>query len=165
MTLVMRSLGALTICLVAAFLAAPVAAEDTKIEKAREIFRVMQADTMMDQMLDAVFVQMGVSMKRSHPNLPDAALKIVREEVGATLRQGMPELVEQMAVVYGEAFTEEELDDILTFYRSPTGQSLVAKMPKMMSQSMAFGQTWLVKALETLPQRIEQRLRAEGYDL
>jgi len=159
-----RWCGVVAICL-AAVLAGPAAAQETKLEKAREIFRVMQADTMIDQMLDAVFVQMGVSMKRSHPNLPDKALKVIREEVGATLRQAMPELVEQMAVVYGEVFTEQELDGILTFYRSPTGQSLLAKMPQTMGRSVQFSQTWLTKTLGGITQRVERRLRAEGYEL
>lgn len=165
MTYMRRWIGVLAICLAGAALAAPAAAQDSKIEKAREIFRVMQAETIVDQMVEAAFRQVGPMMQQSHPELPPAALTIVREEIAASLRQGMPELVEQMAGVYEQVFTEAELDGMLDFYRSPVGQSLLDKMPQVMSRSMQFSQQWAIGMFKGLPQRVEQRLRAEGYEL
>ena len=164
MTCLRQWCGVLAICL-GTVLAGPAVAQDSKMEKAREIFSVMQADTIMDQMLEAVFGQMGAMMQQSHPELPQEALGIVREEIAVSLRKALPDLVEQMAGVYEQVFTEEELDGMLDFYRSPVGQSLLAKMPQVMTQSMQFSQTWAIGVFQDLPQRIEQRLRAEGYDL
>jgi len=158
-----RLLAALVICLAGAV--TPAAAQDSKLEKAREVFRVMQADGIADQMLNAVFAQMGAMMQQSHPDLPQEALTIVREEISASLRESLPTLLDQMAAVYQQVFTEEELDGMLAFYKSPVGQSMVAKLPQVMNQSVQFSQTWALGAFENLPQRIEQRLRAEGYEL
>jgi len=165
MTYAKRMLGVLAICLLAAATPLPAEAQDGKLEKAREVFRVMQADGIMDQMLDAVFAQMGAMMQQSHPELPQEALTIVREEISASLREALPALIDQMAVVYEQVFTDDELDAMLTFYRSPAGQSMVAKMPQVMGKSVQFSQTWAMGAFQDLPQRIERRLRAEGYEL
>jgi hypothetical protein len=165
MTHLKRWIAVLAIGLAAAVLTQPAAAQDSKVEKAREIFRVMQADRIMDQMVEAAFGQMGAMMQQQHPDLPQGALAIVREEISATLRQSLPELVEQMAQVYEDVFTEEELDAMLDFYRGPAGQSLLNKMPQVMARSMQFSQSWAISAFQDLPQRIEQRLRAEGYEL
>ena len=165
MTRLKRFLAALTICLVGAAAALPATAQDSKLEKAREVFRIMQADGIMDQMLDAVFGQMGAMMQQSHPELPQEALTIVREEISASLREALPQLIDQVAVVYEQVFTDEELDAMLAFYRSPAGQSMVKKMPEVMGRSAQFSQAWAMGAFQNLPQRIEQRLRREGYDL
>ena len=160
-----RLLAALAICLAVAATPTPTMAQDSKIEKAREVFRVMQADGIVDQMLDAVFGQMGAMMQQSHPDLPQEALNIVRDEISASLRESLPALLDQMAVVYEQVFTEEELDGMLVFYKSPVGQSMVAKLPQVMSRSVQFSQTWAMGAFRDLPQRVERRLRDEGYKL
>lgn len=165
MTHLKRWIAVLAIALPAAVLTQPAAAQDSKIEKAREIFRVMQADRIMDQMVEAAFGQMGAMMQQQHPELPPAALDIMRDEISASLRQGMPELVEHMAGVYEQVFTEAELDAMLDFYRDPVGQSLLDKMPQVMTRSMQFSQQWAIGLFQDLPQRLEQRLRAEGYEL
>jgi hypothetical protein len=41
-----------------------------------------------------------------------------------------------LAKVYTDTYTEEELDAILTFYKSPAGKSLIQKMPEVMQRSM-----------------------------
>ena len=43
--------------------------------------------------------------------------------------------------IYAENFTEPQLDDILAFYRSPTGQVLVEKLPALTAQAMQIAQS------------------------
>jgi hypothetical protein len=38
--------------------------------------------------------------------------------------------------IYQDLFTQEEMDQILAFYRSPAGKALVAKQPEIASKSM-----------------------------
>jgi uncharacterized protein len=160
-----RWIAVLALCLGGAASALPAAAEDSKLEKAREVFRVMQADTLIDQIFDAAFAQMGGMMSQKNPEMPPEAMAIIQDEVKISLKEAMPALLDQMAVVYGEVFTEAELDGMLAFYTSPVGQSLVAKTPEVTARSMQFSQTWAIGLFQGLPQRIEKRLKAEGYDL
>ncbi len=48
------------------------------------------------------------------------------------------EIGEQMAKIYASDFTEQELKDLVTFYKSTLGQKLLAEEPKTIAASMAF---------------------------
>ncbi len=48
-------------------------------------------------------------------------------------------LKEDFITIYVDAFTEEELDDITAFYRTPTGRKMAEKMPELSSKGMQLG--------------------------
>ena len=52
------------------------------------------------------------------------------------------EIGEEWAKIYATDFTEQELKDLVTFYRSPLGQKLIAQEPKTISTSIAFINKW-----------------------
>ena len=43
--------------------------------------------------------------------------------------------------LYRDTFEQEEVDGLLAFYASPTGQAFVNKMPMVMQKSMALSQS------------------------
>lgn len=42
--------------------------------------------------------------------------------------------------LYADVYTEQELKDIITFYKTPSGQALVKKQPEIMQRSMEVSQ-------------------------
>ncbi len=48
------------------------------------------------------------------------------------------EIGDGMAQVYASEFTEQELKDLVTFYKSPLGQKLLATEPRAIQYSMAY---------------------------
>ena len=52
--------------------------------------------------------------------------------------------------IYREAFSQQEVDDLIRFYESPTGQAFVAKMPLVMAKSMALMQQRMLPMNERL---------------
>jgi hypothetical protein len=48
------------------------------------------------------------------------------------LSEAKPALVK----IYTDTYTEEEIDGILAFYKSPAGKALLQKMPQVMQRSM-----------------------------
>jgi len=46
----------------------------------------------------------------------------------------------QYAKLYAEAYTEEQLDDIVAFCKSPTGQAMVEKNPTLIKKANAIVQ-------------------------
>ena len=52
------------------------------------------------------------------------------------------EIGEGMAQAYASEFTEQELKDLVTFYKSPLGQKLIANEPKAIGLSMNFMNQW-----------------------
>lgn len=63
--------------------------------------------------------------------------------------------------IYDKHLTDEELDKMLEFYRSPVGRSIVKKMPAILQESMAVGQAWGVGIME----EILEELKQAGYEL
>ena len=51
---------------------------------------------------------------------------------GAGFEAVTPDLMNAMASLYAKTFTAQEMRDVLTFYRSPSGQAMLAKLPAVM---------------------------------
>ena len=47
-----------------------------------------------------------------------------------------------MAQVYANEFTEQELKDLVTFYKSPLGQKLLTSEPRAIQFSMSYMNQW-----------------------
>ena len=57
-------------------------------------------------------------------------------------KMDMHELVEKIIPVYAKYYSLEDLKAVNAFYESPTGQKVLAAMPKAMQESMKIGQEW-----------------------
>lgn len=67
------------------------------------------------------------------------------------------EIGEQMAKIYASDFTEQELKDLVTFYKSPLGQKLLLEEPKTVAASMSYMSQWA----QATAQQVEEQFRAE----
>ncbi|MBC3916498.1 DUF2059 domain-containing protein [Undibacterium sp. CY18W] len=54
--------------------------------------------------------------------------------------------------IYSKSLTQEDVDGIIAFYKSPAGKSYVSKMPAMMQQSMASMQKLMGPMMEKIIQ-------------
>src|SRR5205809_2748986 len=52
------------------------------------------------------------------------------------------EIGEGMAQIYANEFTEQELKDLVTFYKTPLGQKLLATEPRAIQFSMSYMNQW-----------------------
>ena len=66
-------------------------------------------------------------------DLNEIAVSIAQQAAGRE-----KEIGEQMAKIYANDFTEQELKDLTAFYKSPLGQKLLAQEPKSIQSSMIF---------------------------
>ncbi len=67
-------------------------------------------------------------------------------DVAAKLRQDMAgrdaEIGNEMVRQYATDFTEQELKDLLTFYKSPLGKKVLEQEPKTIATSLQFMRDW-----------------------
>src|SRR5476649_1119205 len=52
------------------------------------------------------------------------------------------EIGDGMAAIYAGDFTEQELKDLVTFYKTPLGQKLLSSEPKAIQLSMSYMNQW-----------------------
>jgi hypothetical protein len=59
--------------------------------------------------------------------------------------------------IYLQNFTDNEIADMLAFYRSETGQSVLRNMPVVMQESMQVGQAMAEKAMPKIQALSERK--------
>jgi hypothetical protein len=72
------------------------------------------------------------------------------------------EIGEGMAKIYASDFTEQELKDLVTFYKSPLGQKLLAQEPKSIQQSMQFMNQWAQNFANEVTNEIRAEMKKRG---
>ena len=72
------------------------------------------------------------------------------------------EIGEQMAKIYASDFTEQELKDLNAFYKTPSGQKLLAQEPKSVQASMAFMNQWAQSFGETVMGEFRSEMKKRG---
>lgn len=130
--------------------AAPSVAQEPSREEAlaRELLEVTGAGEMWLQVAE----QMVQGFAASNPEVPQEFWDAFVAEVDAG------ELDELVVPIYVEHLTAEEMEAALDFYRTEVGQSLLRKMPAVMSESMRAGEQWGME----VAQRVMEKLEARG---
>ena len=114
--------------------AASAPAEDpVRLAKARELFAAMHLDASLKGVFDNMF-QSAANQMADGPN-KDKAQAFLHSFSGA-FEAHFPELIDGMAQVYARNLSTQELTDSLAFYRSASGQAILAKMPVMMKEAL-----------------------------
>ncbi|MDY6928404.1 MAG: DUF2059 domain-containing protein [Pseudomonadota bacterium] len=122
------------------------------------------ADSTLDAVyaqFDGMFANMAEQFKIDESER--ASFKKHMHEVNLMLREEMnwEMLKEPMIDLYMAHYTEQELQDMLAFYQSETGQSVVKKMPEVMAASMQVTQ----QLMKDVYPKIMQMSKAYGEEL
>ena len=75
------------------------------------------------------------------------------------------EIGEGMAQIYASEFTEQELKDLVTFYKSPLGKKLIDAEPRAIGLSMAFMNSWAQNFSETVMGAFRAEMRKRGKEI
>jgi len=75
------------------------------------------------------------------------------------------EIGEGMAQVYASEFTEQELKDLVTFYKSPLGQKLLSAEPPAIQLSMSYMQQWAQQFAEQVNAAFRAEMRKRGKQI
>ena len=126
----------LIICTALLCCAPPARADEaTKSAKAEELIQLTQTDQMM-KMMEPMMKGMMAQANKDIPAEQRAKVGEMQEKLLSMITVRINKAKPALAKVYTDTYTEEELDAILTFYKSPAGKSLIQKMPEVMQRSM-----------------------------
>jgi uncharacterized protein len=88
------------------------------------------------------------------------------DEVAVIVAQKMAgreqEIGDGMANIYASEFTEQELKDLVTFYKSTLGQKLLATEPKTIQTSMTFMNQWAQNFADQVSAEFRGEMRKRG---
>ena len=116
-----------------------------------------------DPAIDGVINHHKGMLLQINPNLAkdiNDVEQIMRKE-GAARRD---ELRKEIALGYASAFTEQELKDMITFYKTPLGQKMIEQEPKAGEASTKRAQIWIDKYAETVIAKMRAEMRKRGHN-
>jgi hypothetical protein len=140
----------------------------SKRAKVQEMLDLMHVDKTMAQVMDMVKQQttsmtahmMGANIspeqKASISDLQQRIFDFVESQVGWKVMQ--PQYVD----LYVATFSEDEIDGILAFYKSPAGQAIIAKTPELTQKSMVMVQQKLATLQPQIQQMIDDFVRSSA---
>ncbi len=125
---------------------------------ARELVQVMKATDQFKALLPTIFEGLKPAFVQGRPEMAkeyDAIMPIIIN--GATQR--LNAFADMLAGIYAQNFSVDELHDLTAFYRSPTGQKLIARQPTIARASMVAGQQFGQTLVADLKEKITEELR------
>lgn len=159
----MKQAGPIVAAAAALMLSAVAQAEEmnAREELALEIIELTNADAVTEQLVG----QMRSAMLRQVESrirceaMRPAVEEAVDDVTGAfTEAMNSLDLRAQMVIVYAETFTEDELREIASFYRSAAGRRMVEAMPEIMRRTMTLGQ----ERMQRMQARVQQAMARHG---
>jgi hypothetical protein len=126
------------------------AAQTAKQQKIDELVEVMDMDAMVDSMYSQVegmmqnmSVQMGV--KPDEKAIFDKYYADMTEVLKT--KMSWQKMQPMMVNLYDKQFSEQEISDMLDFYKTESGQAILKKMPQVMQASMQMSQSLVQEAM------------------
>ncbi len=120
-------------------------ASPAALAAAKEILTMKNASAMYANAVPNLVEQTKNVLMQSNLNyqkdLNEVAIIVAKNLAGRE-----KEIGDGMAQVYASEFTEQELKDLVTFYKSPLGQKLLASEPRAIQFSMSYMNQWAQQA-------------------
>jgi hypothetical protein len=149
-------------------LAAPASAQQqpsaAALTSAREIVELKGAMNLFNPVVAGVVEKIKLTFLQTNPNL-QKDLDAVAIELRKEYAPRSVEIRDQIARLYTQHFNEQELKDILTFYKSPLGKKMNEEEPKFVDQSMIFVEGWAEKLSEEVLGKFRAEMKKKGHDL
>jgi uncharacterized protein len=75
------------------------------------------------------------------------------------------ELMNEAAKLYAASFTEQELRDVLAFYKSPLGKKVITEEPAILDKSVQNIEAWASKLGDEVMAKFRAEMKKKGHDL
>jgi hypothetical protein len=136
----------------------------TAISAAKEILTMKNAPAMYANAVPNLVEQTKNTLLQSNLNL-QKDLNEVAVIVAKNLAGREKEILDGMAQVYANEFTEQELKDLVTFYKSTLGQKLLTAEPRAIQFSMSYMNQWAQVFAETINGQFRAEMKKRGKDI
>ena len=133
-------------------------------DAANEILEFRGASAMYANIIPNLVLQTKESLLAANLNY-QKNLTEVPTIVNQNLQGREKEVGEGMAQIYCNEFSEQELKDLVTFYKSPLGQKLLLSEPRAIQFSIAYMNHWAQQFAETVNAQFRAEMRKRGKQI
>lgn len=134
------------------------------VAAAREILLLKNASAVYNGAVITTIQNVKNSLTQSNLNLQkdidEVSLKLARDLNGRE-----SEIADGMAAIYATNFSEQELKDLLAFYKSPLGKKSLEQEPKSIEASLNYMRNWGEDLAAEINERFRDEMKKRGKDL
>jgi hypothetical protein len=131
---------------------------------ARQVIEVKRVGGMYDPVLIGMIIRARDTFLQTNPML-SGDLNAAAQQLRKDYQPKLDALKEQIAKFYAARFTEQELKDVLAFYRSPVGVKVIEFEPRILEQSMGFANSWAQSLEDEILAAMRTEMRKRGHEL
>jgi hypothetical protein len=134
------------------------------VAAAKELVSLKGGVAMFDPLVPGVIESAKNSLVPTNPQLTKEL-----NEVSLQLRKEFDpkraEVLNEVAKIYAQHFTEQELKDLVAFYKTPLGKKMIAEEPIALDQSLKAAQAWATKFSDEVLTRFRAEMKKKGHNL
>ena len=134
------------------------------IAVAKELIAIKGVVAMIDPLVPGIVETVKNNYLQTNPSLfkdlSDVAAQL-RTEFGPR----RADVLNDIAVLYAQRFTEQELRDVVAFYKTPSGKKFVSEEPTVIEASLQRAQAWSQKLSDEVLSRFRAEMKKKGHDL
>jgi uncharacterized protein len=131
---------------------------------AKEIIIVKGGNAIYDPVVPGLVERARTLFLQANPllgkDLNEVAAKLQTELTPRTV-----ELLNDGARLYASKFTEQELKDVLAFYKSPIGRKVITQEPAILDQSSSNVDEWANKFADEVIAKFRAEMRRRGKEI
>lgn len=131
---------------------------------AGEIIDVRGSMAVFEAVIPGVIEQAKGVFIQSNPNLAKD-LNDVAADLRKQMAPRMEELRTEAAKVYAARFTEQELKDMLAFYKTPLGKKMLIEEPNVVERTLQTAQDWANRMSEEVMGKFRAEMKKKGHTL
>jgi uncharacterized protein len=126
-----------------------------------KLFDVMQVRSQMKTVMSQVMLQMRMlsheQLRRQNPNITQSELEKV-DGASEQLIKDMPVegMLDDMVPVYQKHLTKTDVNAMIAFYSTPTGQKILREMPAITTEGMQALQPRLLKQMDETMRKAQE---------
>lgn len=139
-------------------------APSAQLKAARDVVDASGVASGMQDIVPIFLDEAKRTFVRTRPELAndlDDAVKVIAPEFQARREQ----LLNDIAGIYANSFTAQELADIKAFYQTPTGTKLVKVLPGLLQESYDKTNAWSRQMSQDVITRLRQEMKKKGHDI
>jgi uncharacterized protein len=132
-------------------------------EDIQKYLNVMHSKEMMTKIMDAMAKPMRQMFHEQYLKDKDKLPPNFEERMSNRMEENfrnMPfdEMLQAMVPVYQKHFTKGDVDALLAFYSSPTGQKMIRELPAITAEAMQAMMPILREKMDAMSQRMQQEV-------
>ncbi|GIQ76803.1 MULTISPECIES: DUF2059 domain-containing protein [unclassified Bradyrhizobium] len=134
------------------------------IAAAKEILTMKNVAVMYSGAVPGIIEKTKTGLLQQYLNyqkdLDEVAVIVAKQFAG-----GEKEIGDGMAQIYAAEFTEQELKDLVTFYKTPLGQKLLTAEPTAINGSLQYMQQWAQQFGVIVNGQFKAEMKKRGKDI